>query len=182
MLWRFGEGYSTKRKNFQILTFGFLYSEEFSPSSLWQSHLSSPFWIHLSLEGSIQKRPQGFCSSEKNEPAWLWSCFLNHCYSLEMFSSVQLLSHVRLLQSHELPYSRHPCPSPTPGVHSDSHPSSQWCHSAISSSVVPFSSCPNPSQHHSLFQWVNSSHEVAKVLEFQLQHQSFQWTPRTDLL
>ena len=41
---------------------------------------------------------------------------------------------------------------------------------------------PNPSQHQSLFQWVNSSHEVAKVLEFQLQHHSFQWTPRTDLL
>ena len=41
---------------------------------------------------------------------------------------------------------------------------------------------PNPSQHESLFQWVNSSHEVAKVLEFQLQHQSFQWTPRTDVL
>ena len=41
---------------------------------------------------------------------------------------------------------------------------------------------PNPSQHQGLFQWVNSSHEVAKVLEFQLQHQSFQWTPRTDLL
>ena len=41
---------------------------------------------------------------------------------------------------------------------------------------------PNPSQHQSLFQWVNSLHEVAKVLEFQLQHQSFQWAPRTDLL
>jgi len=40
----------------------------------------------------------------------------------------------------------------------------------------------NPSQHQSLFQWVNSSHEVAKVLEFQLQHHSFQRTPRTDLL
>ena len=40
---------------------------------------------------------------------------------------------------------------------------------------------PNPSQHQGLFQWVNSSHEAAKVLEFQLQHQSFQWTPRTDL-
>ena len=40
----------------------------------------------------------------------------------------------------------------------------------------------NPSQHQGLFQWVNSSHEVAKVLEFQHQHQSFQWTPRTDLL
>ena len=41
---------------------------------------------------------------------------------------------------------------------------------------------PNPSQHQGLFQLVNSSHEVAKVLEFQLQHQSFQWTPRTHLL
>ena len=41
---------------------------------------------------------------------------------------------------------------------------------------------PNPSQHQGLFQWVNSLHEEAKVLEFQLQHQSFQWTPRTDLL
>ena len=41
---------------------------------------------------------------------------------------------------------------------------------------------PNPSQHQGLFQWVNSLHEVAKVLEFQLQHQSFQWTTRTDLL
>ena len=41
---------------------------------------------------------------------------------------------------------------------------------------------PNPSQHQGLFQWVNSSHEVAKVLKFQLQHQFLQWTPRTDLL
>ena len=41
----------------------------------------------------------------------------------------------------------------------------------------PSPPAPNPSQHHGLFQWVNSSHEVAKVLEFQLQHQSFQWTP-----
>ena len=40
----------------------------------------------------------------------------------------------------------------------------------------------NPSQHQGLFQWVNSWHEVAKVLEFQLQHQSYQWTPRIDLL
>ena len=38
------------------------------------------------------------------------------------------------------------------------------------------------SQHHGLFKWVSSSHQVAKVLELQLQHQSFQWTPRTDLL
>ena len=46
----------------------------------------------------------------------------------------------------------------------------------------PSPPAPNPSQHQSLFQWVNSSHEVAKVLEFQPQHQSFQRTPRTDLL
>ena len=45
----------------------------------------------------------------------------------------------------------------------------------------PSPPAPNPSQRQSLFQWVNSSHEVAKVLEFQLQHESFQWTPRTDL-
>ena len=44
------------------------------------------------------------------------------------------------------------------------------------------SPAPNPSQHQGFFQWVNSSHKVAKVLEFQLQHQSFQWTPRADLL
>ena len=58
----------------------------------------------------------------------------------------------------------------------------QWCHPTISSSVVPFSFCFHLSQHQSLFKWVSSSHQVAKVLEFQLQHQSFQWTPRTDLL
>ena len=46
----------------------------------------------------------------------------------------------------------------------------------------PSPPAPKPSQYQGLFQWVNSSHEVAKVLEFQLQHQSFQWTPRTDLL
>ena len=45
--------------------------------------------------------------------------------------------------------------------------------------LSPSPPVPNPSKHQGLFQWVNSSHEVAKVLEFQLQHQSFQWTPRT---
>ena len=46
----------------------------------------------------------------------------------------------------------------------------------------PSPPAPNPSQHQGLFQWVSSSHQVVKVLEFQLQHQSFQWTPRIDLL
>ena len=46
------------------------------------------------------------------------------------------------LQPHELQHSRPPCPSPTPGVHPNSCPLSRWCHPIISSSVVPFSSCP----------------------------------------
>ena len=46
------------------------------------------------------------------------------------------------LPPHELQHTRPPCPSPIPGVHSNSHPSSRWCHPAISSSVVPFSFCP----------------------------------------
>ena len=48
--------------------------------------------------------------------------------------------------------------------------------------AMPFPPALYLSQHKGLFQWVKSSHEVAKILEFQLQHQSFQWTPRTDLL
>ena len=46
------------------------------------------------------------------------------------------------LQPHELQHTRPPCLSPTPGIHSNSRPSSRWCHPAVSSSVVPFSSCP----------------------------------------
>ena len=46
------------------------------------------------------------------------------------------------LLPHELQYARPPCPSPTPGVHSNACPLSQWCHPTISSSVVPFISCP----------------------------------------
>ena len=67
---------------------------------------------------------------------------------------------------HELQHTRPPCPSPTPGVYPNSRPLSRWCHPTISSSVVPFSSVFNLSQHQGLFKWVNSSHEVAKVLEF----------------
>ena len=48
------------------------------------------------------------------------------------------------LRSHESQHARPPCPSPTPGAYSNSCPSSQWCHPAISSSVIPFSSCPQP--------------------------------------
>ena len=69
-----------------------------------------------------------------------------------------------------------------PGVFSNSCPLSLWCHPTIVSSVIPFSSAFNLSQHQGLFQWVSSSHQVIEVLEFQLQHQSFQWIFRTDFL
>ena len=86
------------------------------------------------------------------------------------------------LRLHRLQHARPPCPSQTPGVYSNSCPSSQWCHPTISSSVVPFSSAFVPSKHQGLFKWVSSLHQVAKVLEFQLQWQSFQWIFRTDFL
>ena len=102
--------------------------------------------------------------------------------SLVQFSSLQWLSCVWLFATPWTATRKPPCPSPTPGVDSNSCPLSWWCHSTISSSVVPSPPALNLSQHQGLFKWVSSSHQVAKVLEFQLQHQSFQWTPRTDLL
>ena len=73
-----------------------------------------------------------------------------------------------------------PCPSPFPGIFSNSCPSSQWCQQTISSSSSPSPPAFNLSEHPGLFQWVSSLHQVAKVLELQLQHHSFQWTFRTD--
>ena len=77
------------------------------------------------------------------------------------------------LGSHGLQQARLPCPSPTPGAYSNSCPLSRWCHSIISSSVIPYSSCLQSFQHQGLFKWVSSLHLVAKVLELQLQYQSY---------
>ena len=68
------------------------------------------------------------------------------------------------LWPHGLQHARLPCPSR--GAYSNSCALSQWCHPTISSSVIPFSSCFNLSQHQDIFQWVSSLHQVAKVLEF----------------
>ena len=125
------------------------------------------------------------CDALSTVPCYTHLHFCMKCKLwVDYFSSVQF-SHSVVSDSlwpHELQHARPPCPSLIPGVHSDSSPLSQWCHPAISSSVVPFSSRPHPSQHQSLFQWVNSLHEVAKVLEFQLQHHFLQRNPRADLL
>ena len=77
------------------------------------------------------------------------------------------------LWPHGLQHTRLPCPSISSGVCSNSCPLSRWCSLTISSSL---SSSPFPfilSQHQGLFHWVSSSHQMAKVLELQLQHQSF---------
>ena len=83
------------------------------------------------------------------------------------------------LWPHWLQHARPPCPLPTPGVHPNPCPLCWWCHPTISSSVVPFSS-PNLSQHQGFFKWACSLHQMARVLEFQLQHQSLHtqdWSP-----
>ena len=102
----------------------------------------------------------------------------------ERFSSVQFsLSVVSdSLRPHESQHARPPCLSPNPGVHPDSRPSSQWCHPAISCSVVPFSSCPQslpasesfPMSH--LFVWGGQSTGVSALASF-LPKQSQGWSP-----
>ena len=75
------------------------------------------------------------------------------------------------LRPHGLQNVRLPHPSPTPGACSNSFTLNWWCHPAISSSVVPFSSSLQSFPASGSFQWVSSSHQMVKVLEFQLQHQ-----------
>ena len=86
------------------------------------------------------------------------------------------------LRPHESQHARPPCPSPTPGVHPDSHPLSQWYHPAISSFVVPFSSCPQslPASESfpmsQLFSWGGQSTGVSSLASF-LPKKSQGWSP-----
>ena len=89
-----------------------------------------------------------------------------------IFSSVQLLSVSDSLWPHGLQHTRPSCSSPTPRAYSNSFPLSWWYHPIISSSIIPFSFCLQSFPASGFFQGVSSLHEVAKVLEFQLQHQS----------
>ena len=101
------------------------------------------------------------------------------CY-LSLFSSVQF-SHSAMpdsLHSHGLQHARITCHSATPGAYSNSCPSSRWHHPTVSSSVTPFSSCLQSFPASGSF----LMSQGAKVLELQLQHQSFQWIFRTDFL
>ena len=97
------------------------------------------------------------------------------------FSSVQSLSHVSL-RPHESQYTRPPCPSTSPGVHANSCPSSRWCHPAVSSSVIPFSSCPQslPALESfpvsQLFTWGGQSTGVSALAPF-LPKNTQGWSP-----
>ena len=105
------------------------------------------------------------------------SCFIS-VVSVQFSRSVVSDS----LQSHEFQHARPPCPLPTPWVHSDSHPSSRWCHPAISSSVIPFSSCPQsfPASESfpmsQLFAWRGQSTGVSALASF-LPKNTQGWSP-----
>ena len=109
------------------------------------------------------------------------------CYI--QLSSVQFSRSVmsNSLPPHESQHARPPYPSPTPGVHSDSRPSSQWCHPAISSSVVPFSSCPQSLlasesfPMSQLFTWGGQSTGVSALASF-LPKKSQGWSPSGSLI
>ena len=101
----------------------------------------------------------------KEENKSIWNKYVP---SVQFSSSVVSSS----LRPHESQHARPPCPSPTPGVHSSSCPSSQWCHPAISSSVIPFSSCPQslPASESfpmsQLFSWGGQSTGVSALASF----------------
>ena len=106
------------------------------------------------------------------------------CWIIFTSSSVQFSHSVvpESLQPHGLQHTRFPCPLPTPGAYTNSHPLSQWCHPTISSSLVPFSfhfQSFLASGSFSMNQFFTSG---GQSIGAQLQHQSFQWISRTDFL
>ena len=123
------------------------------------------FLLELGLGSLFKQSNKGFKSAVVHFKCW----------------SVQSLSCVHSLRPHEWQHARPPCPSPTPRVHSDSSPSSQWCHPAISSSVIPFS-CPKslPASESfpmsQLFAWCGQSTGVSALASF-LQKKSQGWSP-----
>ena len=103
---------------------------------------------------------------------------------INCISSVQFSPSVvsNSLWPHESQHARPPCPSPSPGLHSNSRPLNRWCHPAISSSVVPFSSCPQSLQASEsfpmsqLFAWVGQSTGVSALASF-LPKNTQDWSP-----
>ena len=99
----------------------------------------------------------------------MW-CLKNILPSVQFSCSVVSSS----LRPHGLQHARLPCLSPTPRAYSNSCPLSRWCHPTSHLLLSPSPPTFNLSQHQHLFKWISSLHQVAIVLELQLQHQSFQ--------
>ena len=117
---------------------------------------SSKFCLYFPTFGQLLELPHKTCNKiinqclhRKTSRSFDRDC-VESLDGFEEFSSVQFSRSVvsDSLRPHESQHARPPCPSPAPGVYSDSRPSSRWCHPAISSSVVPFSSCPQSLPPH----------------------------------
>ena len=113
-----------------------------------------------------------FKCEETKVPGGLWLSDVNQQESILLFFQSQYHLWLFALRPHGLQHARLPCPSPSPGVYSNSCPLSWCCGPAISSSVAPFSSCLQSCPAAGSFQWLSLSHQVARVLELQLQHPS----------
>ena len=119
---------------------------------------------------------------DTGSPVWSWDRQKVYIYISDQISHSVVSDSLR---PHESQHAKPPCPTPTPRVHWDSRPSSQWCHPAISSSVVPFSSCPQslPAsgsfQMSQLFTWGGQSTRVSALASFlpkKSQGWSSEWT------
>ena len=153
----------------------------------------SDHWAHIPVQGH-----RFWNSSLRGQPGKPHTPFSNQISSVQFSHSVVSDS----LWPYELQHARPLCPSPTSRIHPNSCHWHEWtCHPLYFRIVRkiykpsfyvwphtnhlilcrPFLLLPSIFPSISLFKWVSSLHQVAKVLEFQLQHQSFQWTPRTDV-
>ena len=177
---------SGRREKARNMTGWVIDGTAFGFQALGLLHLSSPltfvtalWWGHYcnhSLWTGKKKKKNQEARGWKRSDLWLTH---GHTYSVQ-FSSV----------AKSCPTLCDPMDCSTPGlpVHHQFPESTQTHVHRVSDAIQPshplsspFPPALNLSQHQGLFKWVSSSHQVAKVLEFQL-HQSFQWTPRTDLL
>ena len=130
------------------------------PSEIISWNYLLPSWTHQPIRGQPGQCP----------PLWLLVQFSHSVMSDPLWP-------------HGLQHARPPCLSPTHRVYSNSCTPSRWCHPTVSSSVVPFSSFLQSFPASGSFPNESVIHpQVAKVLELQFQHQSFQWIFRTDLL
>ena len=147
----------------------------------WLLLLSNFSCVRLSLCDPIDGSPLGSSVPgilQAKTLEWVAISFSN---AWKWKVKVKSLSHVLLFATPGLQHTRLPSPSPTPGACSNLSSSSQWCHPNILASVFPFSCLQSFSKSES-FPMSQFFASGGQVLEFQLQHQSFQWIFRTDFL